>query len=1079
MDNKTVFIRTSKGEDEVHSRTMHLPGDIKRALLMVDGTATYSEISKRAAPSLRAGLEAMLQELEREGFIVDRTKAGNIPKASVLPKMSVPPRIVTPQKAQVPDENAVDLDFMSGYSAPPSNAPEPGPEADAAKLREEAEENAKREVEAAKFKAQQEAEALLQKAALEAARIREEAEREKQRLDKDEAEARALIEAELEAARTKAEEEAKELAEEKARQEIEAARVQAQQAEAARLKAEQEIAKAREEAAASLRARQKAEAMLIKSVQHTAQAKDLNEDISRLTVSTTSRSTIATVLFFDVVGYTKQPVNKQIEIKKQFNQLVSACLKVAADGERIILDTGDGAAIGFLQHPEDALEVAIKFRNAVTANQHMDYPELKVRIGIHLGPISVAKDMNGRSNMIGDGINDAQRVMGFAGIDQIYISRPYYDFISRLKDEYADMFRYRGMQKDKHGREHPVYEYLGVPSVDNSMQPTAAGSDAGIQPNLAGVAPAVKPDTFKFEAFQIDLSQPSASPQKASQPVQKPGPEAGGEKFSFEEFKIDIPKTPAAEQPKKESASPAQQPVKATQVEQPKETRQPVQQESPAVAASKPAGEKPGPEEEIQRAAQERFAAEKRMADEELAAKKRAEAQAKTLAEAEQRAAEAARAELEKAVEKAKLTVEAAPVAKPVHVARARREPFSWGKLAGLFFKLGVLLLVLLLGALLTVPYVLPERDYLPGVEKLLADKLQQPVHIGSLSGRILPTPRLELGEITIGEAMQFQAEQALVNFAFTGVLTEAKPIDRIELHGVNVSSTGLPGVSAWLSLLAADREYPVASVTIERGTLEADAVKLTSVQGELDFNKIGEFTKANLSSNEGKYLLDINSAPGGKLQVNIAVNNSALPLLPEWRFDEFTAKGELDGNDLSIREFKGRILGGALKGIAKINWRSGWVVQGTMEAKTISMQRLNNLLDGNIEGAARFKMSALDLAGLAGSATLDGSFIAKNGVIGGMDIAETARTRSKDHLPGGRTHFDELSGNVAYADNALHFRQTRITSNTLNADATLDIDKQQLSGRIVARLKLEELPKPVGLQIGGVADSPTLRFVP
>src|SRR5574340_794274 len=103
MENETVFVRTSKGEDEAHSRTMHLPGDMKRALLMVDGTATCGEITRRAAPSLRAGLDAMLQELEKDGYIADKAKAGNIPR------MSFPPKIATPHKIQPVGDDAGDL----------------------------------------------------------------------------------------------------------------------------------------------------------------------------------------------------------------------------------------------------------------------------------------------------------------------------------------------------------------------------------------------------------------------------------------------------------------------------------------------------------------------------------------------------------------------------------------------------------------------------------------------------------------------------------------------------------------------------------------------------------------------------------------------------------------------------------------------------------------------------------------------------------------------------------------------------------------------------------------------------------
>ena len=161
------------------------------------------------------------------------------------------------------------------------------------------------------------------------------------------------------------------------REEAELAR---QQAEAkAREEAEQRT-KQEAAAAAALKAQQEAETTKPKTAAYQA-----------------ARSTSATVLFFDVVGYTKQTVNKQIEIKKQFNQLVTDCLDARGDDERIILDTGDGAAIGFLQHPEDALEVAMQFRKTVMANQHKDYPDLKVRIGIHLGPVNIAKDMNGRT----------------------------------------------------------------------------------------------------------------------------------------------------------------------------------------------------------------------------------------------------------------------------------------------------------------------------------------------------------------------------------------------------------------------------------------------------------------------------------------------------------------------------------------------------------------------------------------------------------------------------------------------------------------------------------------------------------
>ena len=92
------------------------------------------------------------------------------------------------------------------------------------------------------------------------------------------------------------------------------------------------------------------------------------------------------------------------------------------------LDTGDGAAISFLGNPEDALNVAMTMRNAI---QESASP-LDVRFGVNLGPVRLIKDLNGQLNIIGDGINVAERVMSFSSAGQLLVSRSYYEVVSRL-----------------------------------------------------------------------------------------------------------------------------------------------------------------------------------------------------------------------------------------------------------------------------------------------------------------------------------------------------------------------------------------------------------------------------------------------------------------------------------------------------------------------------------------------------------------------------------------------------------------------------------------------------------------------
>ena len=140
-------------------------------------------------------------------------------------------------------------------------------------------------------------------------------------------------------------------------------------------------------------------------------------------------------------------------------------------------------------------------------------------------------------------------------------------------------------------------------------------------------------------------------------------------------------------------------------------------------------------------------------------------------------------------------------------------------------------------------------------------------------------------------------------------------------------------------------------------------------------------------------------------------------------------------------------------------------------------MKKLNELLDGSFDGTASFKMSSSDLAGLTDNATLEGDFISQKGTINGMDIVETARTRSKDHLPGGRTHFNEFNGGVSYANNNYHFSRLRINTDVLNASGDVEIEKRGLSGNINAKLSIQEGMPPVDLKVGGTLESPQLRY--
>ena len=184
-------------------------------------------------------------------------------------------------------------------------------------------------------------------------------------------------------------------------------------------------------------------------------------------MESSSRTLVCSVLFLDIAEYSKKAVADQLQLKQAFNLVLSKALDEVPARDRIILDTGDGAAVTFMGDPEDALFAAMSVRDmAATQLSAMGLAGhsggLPVRLGVNLGPVRLVKDLNGQMNIIGDGINVAQRVMSFARPGQLLVSRSFYEVVSCLSRDYLALFRHEGSRTDKHVREHEVYSVGGA-----------------------------------------------------------------------------------------------------------------------------------------------------------------------------------------------------------------------------------------------------------------------------------------------------------------------------------------------------------------------------------------------------------------------------------------------------------------------------------------------------------------------------------------------------------------------------------------------------------------------------------------
>jgi len=128
---------------------------------------------------------------------------------------------------------------------------------------------------------------------------------------------------------------------------------------------------------------------------------------------------IGHVLFIDIVGYSKLLINEQSEQIQKLKEIVRHAEQVRlAEGKLLRLPTGDGGALVFRNSPEAPVLCALEITKELKK-----HPELRVRMGIHSGPVNEVTDLNEQANIAGAGINIAQRVMDCGDAGHILLSK--------------------------------------------------------------------------------------------------------------------------------------------------------------------------------------------------------------------------------------------------------------------------------------------------------------------------------------------------------------------------------------------------------------------------------------------------------------------------------------------------------------------------------------------------------------------------------------------------------------------------------------------------------------------------------
>jgi TolB-like protein/class 3 adenylate cyclase len=176
---------------------------------------------------------------------------------------------------------------------------------------------------------------------------------------------------------------------------------------------------------------------------------------------------IGHVLFIDIVGYSKLLINEQSEQMQKLREIVRGTEQfrsAEAAGKLLRLPTGDGGALVFRTSPDAPVLCSLEI-----SKELKKHPELRVRMGIHSGPVNEITDLNEQANIAGAGINVAQRVMDCGDSGHILLSKHVADDLEQYS-QWQPYLHDLGECEVKHGvRVHAVNLYTD--EVGNSELP--------------------------------------------------------------------------------------------------------------------------------------------------------------------------------------------------------------------------------------------------------------------------------------------------------------------------------------------------------------------------------------------------------------------------------------------------------------------------------------------------------------------------------------------------------------------------------------------------------------------------------
>ncbi len=349
---------------------------------------------------------------------------------------------------------------------------------------------------------------------------------------------------------------------------------------------------------------------------------------------------------------------------------------------------------------------------------------------------------------------------------------------------------------------------------------------------------------------------------------------------------------------------------------------------------------------------------------------------------------------------------------------------------------------------------------YAPAIEKMASDAIGEPVRVGNVHASLFPGFHLQVDNVTIGNAQDIKVSKAVAYMSLGSAFGAEKEISRLVLDGVTAQPDAVARTPKWLATDGRAGKISIERVVAKGVKMEGKGSGVPAFDADVLLASDRSVRAVTVGTSDGRFTAELTPREGGT-DVDARGRSFTLPFGPQIEITDFTAKGRISGSELKLTQLEALLYNGQAKGTATISWGAVWSAEGDFELQRMELEPAMKALkaditsDGSLEAKGHFLMQSPALETLFDTARIDAAFAVHKGNFSGLDLVRALQSPSRDGIAGGKTKFDELTGNFSLSGGRFVFNGVKVSAGALSASGQGEITpSDDVSGKLYVELR-------------------------